>query len=113
VLRALERIDSPVRRLVVSVPLGRASLDLAGLRRRLGERFEPHPFGGWLLVEGRGPFGDDRTVLIGVYHSLLAARESISGESEELARYFSVTLSTLCGSVRGRWGDPCPLRFPG
>jgi mannosyltransferase len=111
ILRATERIDTPVERLVVSVPVGPALLNRGELARRLGSRFEAHPFGGWLLVEGKGPFADDHDVLVAIYHSLRAARDSISAPRYELTWYFRVTLSTLCGAVRERWGDRCPLRF--
>lgn len=110
ILRSLERIETPLERIVVSVPVGPASLDLQGLERRLGSRFEAHPFGGWLLLEGNGPFADDHTVLVAIYHALAAARDSIAAPRYELGWYFRVTLSTLCGSVR-EYGDRCPPRF--
>jgi hypothetical protein len=107
ILRAMERIETPVQRIVVSVPVGPASLDLDGLERRLGRRFDAHPFDGWLFLEGTGPFADDRSVLAGIYHALRAARDSIAGSRYELDWYFRVTLSALCGSVR-EYGDGCP-----
>jgi mannosyltransferase len=112
VLRSLERIDSPVERIIVSVPVGDALLDLDQLRERLGSRFEPHPFGPWLLIEGRGPFFDDHTVLVAIYHALASARSSILAPKDELTWYFRVTLSSLCGSVRA-YGDSCPPRWHG
>ncbi|MGH3004791.1 MAG: hypothetical protein ACRDOS_02595 [Gaiellaceae bacterium] len=107
ILRSMERIEAPVERIVVSVPIGPASLDLEGLERRLGSRFEARPFDGWLLLEGKGPFADDHTVLVAIYHALAAARDSVADARYELGWYFRVTLSTLCGSVR-EYGDRCP-----
>jgi hypothetical protein len=110
VLRSMERIDSPVRRLIVSVPLGNAFLDRERLSELLGPGFEAHPFGAWLLIEGRGPFEDDHTVLLAIYHALASARDSITAPKDELTWYFRVTLSTLCGSVRA-YGDGCPPKW--
>ena len=110
VLRSMERIDSPVRRLVVSVPVGEAYVNLPRLQKLLGPRFEPRQFGSWLLVEGRGPF-DDHDSLVGIYHALRSARAAISWPRYELGWYFNVTLATLCGAVREKWGDRCPLQF--
>jgi hypothetical protein len=109
ILRSMERIETPVARIVVSVPVGAAALDLDGLERRLGRRFDAHSFDGWLLLEGRGPFADDRSVLVAIYHSLRAARESVAGARYELGWYFRVTLAALCGAVR-EYGDRCPPR---
>jgi mannosyltransferase len=111
ILRSLERVQTPVARIVVSVPVGSSLLDREGLRERLGAGFEAHAFGGWLLLEGEGPFVDDHDVLVAVYHALAAARDSVSAPRFELGWYFRVTLSTLCGAVRETWGDPCPLRL--
>jgi hypothetical protein len=108
ILRSLERIETPVGRIVVSVPVGSASLDLAGLEERLGSRFEARPFGGWLLLEGKGPFADDRIVLVAIYHALAAARDSVASSRFELGWYFRVTLATLCGAVHSEYGDRCP-----
>ena len=111
ILRSMERIGTPVERIVVSVPVGSASLDLHGLERRLGRRFDAHSFDGWLLLEGQGPFADDRSVLAAIYHALAAARNSVSGSRYELSWYFRVTLAALCGSVR-EYGDRCPPQRP-
>ena len=112
-LRAMDRVEPPVRRLVVAVPLGDTPVDLSRLRTLLGPRFEPHAFPAWLLVEGKGPLADDHTVLLATYHALAAARESTEGTRQyELSWYFKVTLSTLCGSLR-TYGERCPPRLPG
>lgn len=112
ILRAAERIEPPVGRVVVSIPLGEARLDRERLDEALGEGFVAHPFGGWLLVEGTGPYADERVVLLAVSHALRSSREAITGASNALGWYFNVTLAALCGSVRERWGDSCPLPPP-
>jgi Dolichyl-phosphate-mannose-protein mannosyltransferase len=113
VLRAAERIEPPVPRIVVSIPLGDADLDRDWLQEQLGDGFTVHPFGGWLLVEGHGPYRDERSVLLAVSHALRMSRQAIAGPSGALGWYFNVTLAVLCGSVRERWGDSCPLPPPG
>jgi Dolichyl-phosphate-mannose-protein mannosyltransferase len=112
ILRSMERIDGPVRRIVVSVPLGQAHVNLTRLRKLLGERFEPRQFGSWLLVEGKGPH-DDHDSLVAIYHALRSSRAAISWPRYELGWYFNVTLATLCGAVHEEWGDRCPLRYTG
>jgi hypothetical protein len=111
-LRAAERIEPPVERVVISVPLGDGSLDRGRLEEELGSGFAVHRFGGWLLVEGTGPYADERVVLLAVSHALRSAREAITNGSGELGWYFNVTIAALCGSVRERWGDSCPLPPP-
>jgi hypothetical protein len=112
VLRAVGRIDPPVRKVVVSVPVGVAWVDEAKLHRLLGPGFRAHDFGAWMLVEGDGPYADAHQVLLAVSHALRSARHSISGANSDLRWYFTVTLSTLCGAVRSEWGDSCPLPRP-
>lgn len=112
ILRAVERIEPPVGRVVVSVPLGDGRLDREQLEQALGGGFVVHPFGGWLLVEATGPFPDERVVLLAVSHALRSSREAITDGSGALGWYFNVTLAALCGSVRERWGDACPLPPP-
>jgi hypothetical protein len=112
ILRAAERIEPPVDRVVVSVPLGDGRLDRDQLEQALGSGFVVHPFGGWLLVEGTGPYPDERVVLLAVSHALRSSREAITDGSGALGWYFNVTLAALCGSVRERWGDACPLPPP-
>jgi hypothetical protein len=112
ILRAAERIEPPVDRVVVSIPVGDAQVDADWLEQELGSGFALHRFGGWLLVEGTGPYPDERVVLLAVSHALRSSRQAITGASGALGWYFNVTLAALCGSVRERWGDPCPLPPP-
>jgi Dolichyl-phosphate-mannose-protein mannosyltransferase len=110
--RALERVPSPAPGLVVSVPLGSATVDVQALRARLGDRFEPHFLGSWLLLESTGPLADDHTVLRSIYYGLRSTRLSVRGERRfELDWYFNVTLAALCTSVRA-YGDRCPPSPP-
>lgn len=112
VLRAVGRIDPPVPKVLVSIPVGTAFVDRASLQRLLGPGFRARFFGPWMIIEGDGPYTDARQVLLGVSHALRSARDSISGANDELRWYFTVTLSTLCGAVRSEWGGSCPLPPP-
>jgi hypothetical protein len=110
VLRALERVDPPVRELYVSVPIGRSGLDEPLLHRLLGPRFRAERFGPWLLIRGDGPYGNDRGLLLATYRALAAAREATVGSrTTELGWYYKTTLSVLCGSLR-TFGEACPPR---
>ena len=71
-----------------------------------------HDFGGWVLIEGTGPYEEQRDVLLGITHALRSARDSIDDKSSALGWYFNVTLATLCGAAREGWGDKCPLPAP-
>jgi Dolichyl-phosphate-mannose-protein mannosyltransferase len=112
ILRAVDRIEPPVERVVVSVPLGDGTLDRERLDELLGEGFSVHDFGDWLLVEGTGPYEDQRDVLLVITHALRSARDSIENKSGPLGWYFNVTLATLCGAAREGWSDKCPLPPP-
>lgn len=106
-LRAVDRIDPPVSRVVVSVPLGSARLDRRRLEELLGSGFVARSFGGWLLVAGAGPYAGEREVLLAASHALGSSREAVAEPSDELSWYFDVTLATLCGSIGERSGDAC------
>jgi Dolichyl-phosphate-mannose-protein mannosyltransferase len=112
ILRAVDRIEPPVDRVVVSVPLGDGILDRERLDELLGEGFTVHDFGDWVLVEGSGPYEEQRDVLLVITHALRSARDSIEDKSSALGWYFNVTLATLCGAAREGWGDKCPLPAP-
>jgi hypothetical protein len=109
VLRAAERIRTPVDRVVVAVPLGSAYVDAGLLDESLGPGFEARSFGAWVLVEGTGPYAEKRDALAAVYHALYSTRDAVFGESDELVWYFRTTLSALCGAVQTGWGGSCPL----
>jgi Dolichyl-phosphate-mannose-protein mannosyltransferase len=109
VLRAAERIRTPVDRVVVAVPLGSAYVDAGLLDESLGPGFEARSFGAWVLVEGTGPYAEKRDALAAVYHALYSTRDAVFGESDELVWYFRITLSALCGAAQTKWGGSCPL----
>jgi Dolichyl-phosphate-mannose-protein mannosyltransferase len=112
ILRAVDRIEPPVERVVVSVPLGEGDLDRERLEELLGEGFTVHDFGGWVLIEGTGPFEEERDALLVISHALRSARDSIENKSGPLGWYFNVTLATLCGAAREGWNATCPLPAP-
>ncbi len=112
ILRAVDRIEPPVERVVVSVPLGDGTLDRQRLDELLGDGFAVHDFDGWVLIEGTGPYEEQRDVLLVITHALRSARDSIENKSGPLGWYFNVTLATLCGAAREGWSDKCPLPAP-
>jgi len=112
ILRAVDRIEPPVERVVVSVPLGDGTLDRERLNELLGDGFTVHDFGGWVLIEGTGPYEDELDVLLVITHALRSARDSSEDKSSALGWYFNVTLATLCGAAREGWSQTCPLPPP-
>lgn len=107
-LRSLERVDTPVRSLIVSVPIGVTTLESERLGSLLGPGLEAERFGPWLLIEGKGPYADGHAVLLDTYRALAAVRDSTtSPRKDELSWYFTTTLSVLCGSLR-TFGESCP-----
>ena len=112
-LRSLERIDTPVRSLVVSVPIGATTLDSRRLASLLGRGLEEERFGGWLLIHGKGPYADGHAILLATYRALAAVRDSTTSQrKDELSWYFTTTLSVLCGSLR-TFGESCPPKSLG
>ncbi|HEY7197525.1 MAG TPA: glycosyltransferase family 39 protein [Gaiellaceae bacterium] len=108
VLRAFDRVDMPVPNLFVSVPVGPSPLEWRRFRGLLGKEFTPVRFGPWLLIEGHGPYRDERDVLLAMYTALAAARDTtLEPRRDELGWYYKTTLSVLCGSLR-TFGEHCP-----
>jgi hypothetical protein len=112
-LRSLERVDTPVRSLVVSVPIGVTTLDSGRLVSLLGRGLDAERLGPWLLIDGKGPYADGHAVLLATYRALAAVRDSTTSPSkDELSWYFTTTLSVLCGSLR-TFGESCPPKSLG
>jgi hypothetical protein len=112
-LRSLERVDTPVRSLVVSVPIGVTTLDSGRLVSLLGRGLDAERLGPWLLIDGKGPYADGHAVLLATYRALAAVRDSTtSPRKDELSWYFTTTLSVLCGSLR-TFGESCPPKSLG
>jgi len=112
-LRSLERVDTPVRSLVVSVPIGATMLDSGRLVSLLGRGLDAERLGPWLLIDGKGPYADGHAVLLATYRALAAVRDSTtSPRKDELSWYFTTTLSVLCGSLR-TFGESCPPKSLG
>ena len=112
-VRSLDRVPTPVAQVFVSVPIGGASLDRSVLAAELGPEYSYERFDGWLLFRVAGPFDGRREVILPIYTSLVAARNSVEGNvRDELAWYFEVSLSALCGSIR-ELGAVCPADLEG
>jgi hypothetical protein len=107
-LRALDRVDSPVPEVFVSVPVGESDVDFPRLDAELGDGFERVRAGRWLLIRGRGPYADDRETLWAIHTALSASRDATVGfRQDELGWYYTTTLWVVCGSLRSL-GETCP-----
>jgi Dolichyl-phosphate-mannose-protein mannosyltransferase len=107
-LRALDRVDSPVPEVFVSIPIGESRVDFARLDDLLGPGFERVRFERWLLLRGGARYEDDREVLWAIYAGLAAARESTIGfRQDELGWYYTTTTWVVCSSLRSL-GETCP-----
>jgi len=101
VARAMRRVELPAGDVFVAVPVGTSGLRLGRLRERLGPRFSAERLGGWLIVEGRGPFGDRASVLAAVSRALAEARAAAAGPLPEgLTAYYSHSLAVLLEARR-------------
>lgn len=101
VLRALRRATFPVPSVFVAVPLDGVKVELrAALRPGLRVRTFPS----WLLLEGRGPYRDERQVLDRVELALAAARDAISKGSPQVDGYLRQSRDSVCGALRSLGG---------
>jgi len=105
VLRALRRATFPVPSVVVAVPLDGVTVERrAALRPGLRVRTFPS----WLLLEGRGPYRDERQVLDRIDLALAAARSAISEGSPQIDGYLRQSRDSVCGALRSLGGQCRP-----
>jgi hypothetical protein len=105
--QGLERVKLPVGSLFISAPLGpNPLLDVDRMQTELGDRFDVHLFGSWLLVEAKGPFADRGSMLASGVR-IVDAVETASDGRIFLNRY----RRPLCVGLRSL-GATCPAHRP-
>lgn len=96
ILDGLDRADYPVARIFVAVPTGQTKLSAAAL-----EGFRVEGFGSWVLIELRGEFTDDASILREIEKALVAARDGLEPPvPDALAGWFGLNESVICKSLR-------------
>jgi hypothetical protein len=101
-LDSLGRIDYPVARVFVAVPIGTTGVSPLPLRNYTFGRFPR-----WLLVEVRGEFNDSAAVLRSTEKALAASRDALRPPiPPALAGWFGLNLEVLCKSLR-ELGSEC------
>ena len=105
VVRGLQRVDFPVRELLVSVRLGtQADIDAQELQEKLGAGYEVVLFGPWLLVSARGQIEDELT-LVRRALAIVEGIDSVAGGWGDVRRY----RQPLCVGLASL-GEPCVRR---
>jgi hypothetical protein len=96
VRRELERLEPPVRKVFVAVPLDGARLDEEALE---GPDLAVRRFEYWLLLEATGPFADERETVEAALAAVEAADAAITSEPLRLRGYFRQSRAALSGSL--------------
>ena len=113
ILRAVDRIEPPVERVVVSVPLGDGALDRERLDELLGDGLRRPRLR--RLGADRGDGAVRGAARRAARHHARPALGAGLDREQELARSAGTstcTLATLCGAAREGWSDKCPLPPP-
>jgi hypothetical protein len=101
-LDSLGRIDYPVGRVFVAVPIGTTGMTPLPLRG-----YTVGLFPRWLLVEVRGEFNDNAAVLSATEEALAASRDALRPPiPPALAGWFDLNLEVLCKALR-ELGSEC------
>lgn len=99
VLRALDRVDPPVRRVVVAVPLGTGHASADELRRRLpGATVAVFPQ--WLLIAVDGPYTSDSAVVEAIGGVLEMVRSEVRAKPLRLRNFLRRSTEGLDGALR-------------
>jgi hypothetical protein len=99
---AIDRLDGTAEAVVVAIPTGEASVDVAALESALGRDFEVRTFPGWLLVRANGPFAEPDEALAATAAVLEAALEAVDVDRyQELRFYVERSLRTVCQTLLG------------
>jgi Dolichyl-phosphate-mannose-protein mannosyltransferase len=96
VRRELERLELPVSKVYVAVPLDGARLDEDALER---PNLAVHRFRYWLLLEAAGPFADESETVTAALEAVEAADAAITSEPLRLRGYFRQSRAALSGSL--------------
>jgi hypothetical protein len=95
VLDALERVDYPVPRIFVAVPVGTTRVGLPSLRDAESTRL-----GSWLIVEVHGEFADAGAILAAIEDALRAVQGELEPPvPDALAGWFGLNTEVLCKSL--------------
>jgi hypothetical protein len=101
-LDSLRRIDYPVARVFVAVPIGTTGVSPVPLRA-----YTVGHFPRWLIVEVRGEFNDSAAVLRSTEEALAASRDALRPPiPPALGGWFDLNLEVLCKSLR-ELGSEC------
>jgi hypothetical protein len=101
-LDALERVDYPVPRIFIAVPVGTTGVRSPSLQDSATARFPS-----WLIVEVHGEFADAAVVLATTEHALRAVRGELEPPvPDALAGWFELNSDVLCKSLT-RLGRRC------
>jgi mannosyltransferase len=95
-LDSLARVEYPVARVFVAVPIGTTDVRL---RPPLGFRAQRFPR--WLLIESRGEFTNEPAVLRAIHDALVAAQDGLQPPvPTALAGWFDLNTDVICESLR-------------
>jgi hypothetical protein len=108
-LPALERAKLPVSSAFAAVPIPERVVDAYGLRDTLGRRYVVQVSEEWVLIQARGPFADEPSILRALVRALAATRRVADHPPRSVRGYLFQGTSTLCAALRVL-GDPCPPR---
>ena len=109
-LAMLERADYPVPSIFIAFPLVGTPVDRAALGRRLGPASRLAVFSDWLVLRARGPFADERAVLLEARDALAAVRASTPRRTLAFSLDLRGAVLTVCDALAGL-GSPCPERL--
>jgi Dolichyl-phosphate-mannose-protein mannosyltransferase len=105
---AVNRLEEPAGAVVVTVPVGRAGVDLERLESDLGAGYDVRLFPGWLLVRAEGPFPEPEDALAAPAAVLEAALDAVDVDRyPELRFYVERGLRTTCETLTSL-GAACP-----
>jgi hypothetical protein len=95
VLDTLKRVDYPVPRIFIAVPVGTTGVRISSLKDSLIARFPR-----WLIVEVRGEFTDVGAVLAATDNALRTVRAGLEPPvPDALAGWFELNTDVLCKSL--------------
>jgi Dolichyl-phosphate-mannose-protein mannosyltransferase len=96
IVDALDRVDYPIRRIFVAVPLGTTPISLEGIRAP-----EMAPFHRWWILVLRSKYDDSASVLLAIHDALATFRTALRPPiPPALAGWFELNTTVLCQALR-------------